>query len=148
MQARPCRKIGWGGSRNKCVLHRPFVKTTCRASVITVLVCGGRDYYDRATVRARLDTLHAMRPIGCVVTEGAAGADHWAENWAIDNGIDRRFFGADWDKHKRAAGPIRNKQMLVEGKPDLVLAFPGGKGTRDMIAQARRAGVQVFEVWT
>jgi hypothetical protein len=80
------------------------------------------------------------------VTGGANGADHSAEDWAIDNGIVRRVFPADWDKHKRAAGPIRNKQMLVEGKPDLVLAFPGGKGTRNMVAQARSAGVDVIEV--
>jgi hypothetical protein len=31
--------------------------------------------------------------------------------------------------------------MLVEGKPDLVLVFPGGAGSENMFAQAREYGV-------
>ena len=52
-------------------------------------------------------------------------------------------YPADWQKHGRAAGPIRNQQMLDEGKPDLVVAFDGGRGTADMIARAEKAGVRV-----
>jgi UDP-N-acetylmuramoylalanine-D-glutamate ligase len=55
-------------------------------------------------------------------------------------------YEADWDTHGKAAGPIRNKRMLDEGKPDLVVAFPGGRGTANMISQARKAGVEVIEV--
>jgi hypothetical protein len=50
---------------------------------------------------------------------------------------------AQWKKHGRAAGPIRNQRMLDKGKPDLVVAFPGGRGTADMIRRAERAGVPV-----
>jgi hypothetical protein len=53
---------------------------------------------------------------------------------------------AQWKKHGRAAGPIRNQRMLDEGKPDLVVAFPGGRGTADMIRRAERAGVPVQQV--
>jgi hypothetical protein len=49
-------------------------------------------------------------------------------------------------KHGRAARPIRNQRMLDEGKPDLVVAFPGGRGTTDMIRRAERAGVPVRQV--
>ena len=52
-------------------------------------------------------------------------------------------YPANWKKHGRAAGPIRNKQMLEEAKPDLVIAFPGGAGTANMVKQAREAGVKV-----
>jgi hypothetical protein len=54
-------------------------------------------------------------------------------------------FYADWDKHGRAAGPIRNQQMLDEGKPDLVVAFllPQGSGTLDMIRRTEKAGIEV-----
>ena len=56
------------------------------------------------------------------------------------------MYPADWDTHGRGAGPIRNKQMLEEGKPDLVIAFPGGKGTANMIGQAKEAGIPVREI--
>jgi hypothetical protein len=52
---------------------------------------------------------------------------------------------AEWKKHGKRAGPLRNMRMLEEWKPDGVAAFPGGSGTADMIAQARNAGVKVWE---
>jgi hypothetical protein len=55
-------------------------------------------------------------------------------------------YPADWAKHGRAASPIRNQQMLDEGRPNLVVAFPGGRGTADMVRRARSAGVEVIEV--
>ena len=67
-----------------------------------------------------------------------------ARKFAEWQGIPVKTFEADWDRHGKAAGPIRNKQMLDEGKPDLVVAFEGGKGTANMIAQAEAAGVRVF----
>ena len=45
----------------------------------------------------------------------------------------------------RKAGPIRNQRMLDDGKPDLVIAFSGGKGTAGMMAIARRAGVKIIQ---
>ena len=60
---------------------------------------------------------------------------------------DVRAFPAKWNEHGKAAGPIRNQQMLTEGKPDLVIAFndylPNSKGTLDMVTRARRAGVAI-----
>jgi hypothetical protein len=53
---------------------------------------------------------------------------------------------ADWNTHGRAAGPIRNQRMLDEVKPELVVAFPGGRGTADMVRRAREAGVNVYLV--
>jgi len=50
---------------------------------------------------------------------------------------------AEWEKHGKRAGPIRNRQML-ELKPDGVVAFPGDRGTRDMITAAQEAGVPVY----
>lgn len=57
-----------------------------------------------------------------------------------------RGFPADWGSLGKAAGPIRNSLMLTEANPSLVIAFPGGKGTADMISKARAAGVKVIEV--
>lgn len=110
---------------------------------IRVLVCGGRDYADRAAVFQVLDGLHRARPFGLVIHGGARGADALAGEWAAERGVPRLVMKADWKTHGKAAGPIRNQAML-ERKPDAVVAFPGGAGTRDMVRRADKAGVRIF----
>lgn len=122
--------------------------------MMRVLVCGGRDYSDKASVYAALDTLAGVTeatPLGVPITVihgGARGADSLADGWSADNWNQTIRFPADWNTHGKAAGPIRNQQMLDEGKPDLVVAFPGGAGTADMVRRARKAGVEVREIRT
>lgn len=111
-----------------------------------VLVCGGRDYDDRDHVHNTLCELDIERgPITCVIHGCATGADHEGMIWAqmmADSGRDivHAPFEPDWHKHGKTAGPIRNQRMLDEGKPDLVIAFPGGRGTADMVSKAKAAG--------
>lgn len=111
-----------------------------------LLVCGGRSYSDREKLFWVLDALHAATPVTLVIHGGANGADALAGAWAKERGIPVQVFDADWSSHGRAAGPIRNKAMLVEGKPNMVAAFPGGAGTKNMVSQARAAGLGVFSV--
>jgi len=109
-----------------------------------VLVCGGRNYRDWPRLCAVLD---AIRPKPLVVIHGdAPGADQLAGLWARTNQVAVRVHPADWTELGRAAGPIRNQEMLDEEKPDLVIAFPGGHGTVDMVSRAREAGVEVREL--
>src|SRR5882757_8095154 len=113
-----------------------------------VIVCGGRDFKSPAQVWRALDRIHAATPITELMQGGARGVDTFAREWAAfrhPKKIKRYVCYADWDKHGRGAGPIRNARML-EWKPDRVIAFPGGNGTADMIAQAARAGVEVYHV--
>lgn len=110
-----------------------------------LIVCGGRDYNDRATAFHTLDRIHAKRRIAKIVEGGAAGADTLAREWATAHGIECKTFAADWAAHGKAAGPMRNQLMLDSGV-DGVLAFPGGRGTADMVSRARRDGVTVMEV--
>ena len=111
-----------------------------------VLVCGGRDFKDQTLLNHTLYQLSRAEIITAIIEGNATGADRMAGYWARKNKIDDIKFPADWNAHGRAAGPIRNAKMLKEGKPDLVLAFPGGRGTADMVRQARAAGVKVVEV--
>lgn len=111
-----------------------------------VLVCGGRAFRDREGAFATLDALAAEQKIEAVIHGDADGADRLAGEWARLRGIKELAFPADWVKHGRAAGPIRNKQMLDEGRPALVVAFPGGRGTANMVKQARGVGVAVQTV--
>lgn len=107
-----------------------------------VLVCGGRDYTDRALVFQILDLLKPT----AVITGGAEGADEYAHSWATAMEVERPRFYADWKAFGKPAGPIRNQRMLVEGKPDLVVAFPGGRGTADLVRRARKMGAPVLAV--
>ena len=111
-----------------------------------VLVCGGRDFSDTKLLRTTLDRLHRDRIIDCVIEGNARGADRMAGYWARANKIDNAKFNADWATNGKAAGAIRNAKMLAEGRPTMVVAFPGGRGTADMVAKSRAAGVPVLLV--
>lgn len=111
-----------------------------------VLVCGGRNYSDWLTVYSALDKLYVEEDVSCVIHGAAPGADSLAAKWAEIHKIPQLSCPADWDAHGKAAGPIRNQLMLQDGKPDVVLAFPGGRGTADMVGKAKVAKVRVIEV--
>ena len=106
-----------------------------------LLVCGGRDLGNLHAVWAALDLLHAVRPVTHLIHGAARGADTLAARWAAARHIPATPFPADWSKGL-GAGHARNAQMLTEGRPDLVVAFPGGRGTADMVRRARAAGVE------
>lgn len=99
-----------------------------------LLVCGGRDYNDEFILWSVLGHLEGSGGVDeLIVGDCPTGADAMARNWAVGRGHVPTVFSADWEKQGKAAGPIRNQRMLDEGKPDLVLAFPGGRGTEDMV---------------
>jgi hypothetical protein len=117
---------------------------------LRILVCGGRDFADRDFVFRTLDQLtieegEMMPRNGTVIIHGdcPTGADRWADEWAVVNWTPVEPYPADWSALGLSAGPSRNARMLTEGCPDLVLAFPGGRGTADMIGRANKAGVPV-----
>lgn len=111
-----------------------------------VLVCGGRTYAKAEKVYHQLNIIHENSPISEIIEGGANGADRLARDWAQAHKIPVRTFEAQWATNGDKAGPMRNRAMLVEGQPSLVVAFPGGKGTTNMIGQARKANVPVISV--
>jgi len=111
-----------------------------------LIVCGGRDFKNISRINHVLYVVHSKRPITLLIEGGAAGADRLAREWAIANGIPYQTFNADWKAHGKAAGPIRNGKMIHEGKADGVLAFPGGRGTANMVQQGLENGLKVLEV--
>jgi YspA, cpYpsA-related SLOG family len=115
---------------------------------VRVIVCGGRNYGNDAAwnhVLSVLEAMHAEHQITAVIQGGAPGADLQGALWAEMRGIKCVTVPADWNAHGKAAGPIRNKRMLTDFSPDVVVAFPGGRGTADMVRQAKAAGVDVLE---
>lgn len=114
-----------------------------------VLVCGSRTWPWEQAIFGRLSyLLECCHDDGLTIIEGGAkGADAAAQRWAKSMGVPLETYPAQWDKHGKAAGHIRNQQMLKEGKPQLVIAFHGqlglGLGTRDMVTRAYKAGIPV-----
>jgi len=111
-----------------------------------ILVCGGRDYADADRLAEVLDRVLAKHKITCLIHGGATGADELAHHWAINRGLEIEVFHADWNRDGHAAGPRRNARMLAEGKPDVAVAFPGGRGTADMVRRLIAGGVAVWEI--
>lgn len=112
-----------------------------------VLICGGRDPSSE-TCDAVWNWVMENCSAGDVVIHGAArGVDTQAMIAAqtLQN-VKHSPFPADWNSHGRSAGPIRNRRMIVEGQPDRVVAFAGGRGTANMIKQAKAAGIPVTVV--
>lgn len=110
-----------------------------------VLVCGGRDYADERAVWTALSLSHEGGNIDEIIEGGAPGADTLARCWARQYGVLIRTFLAEWNRYGKAAGPRRNARMLAEGRPHYVIAFPGGRGTENMIGLSISAGIPVWK---
>ena len=111
-----------------------------------VLICGDRHYADVDKVDAYI----ARLPQDAVVIHGGAkGADSIAGQCASNRKLEVLEFPADWQRYGRGAGPIRNKQMLAMGQPDMVVYFhpnlSASKGTKHMIRIAREHGVPAID---
>ena len=105
-----------------------------------VVVTGSRTWTDVEKIRQRFSEL----PKDTILYHGGAiGADSLADLEARLFGLDVRVRHADWNRHGRSAGAIRNRTMLTEAQPDLVLAFWDGdsRGTRHMIGLAEERGI-------
>lgn len=110
-----------------------------------IIVCGGRSYCDMEQLYKVLDHLHIDTPIDLLIAGGCSGADQLAELWANERGVAIKIVPAKWDVYGNYAGPRRNTEMALL-KPDLVVAFKGGRGTQDMVNKARELGIPVKEV--
>lgn len=101
-----------------------------------VLVCGGRNYNNMIRVFNELDFIHTQTPITAIVHGDASGADTLGGYWAQERGLIEERYPARWAEFGKSAGPRRNVEM-AQTKPDLVVAFPGGRGTKHMIETAK-----------
>ena len=115
-----------------------------------VIVCGGRDFggnrFDASLLTHTMNKLHRRELITAVIEGDARGADRMAGLWARKLGITNLKYPAKWAKYGKAAGIIRNQAMLAQSAPDFLVAFPGGRGTADMVRIARNTGLLVLEV--
>lgn len=81
-----------------------------------------------------------------IVSGGALGIDTCGEMYARDNLFPVKVFTADWDKHGKAAGPIRNRQM-AQYADALFLIWDGkSRGSANMKMEMKKLGKPVYEV--
>jgi hypothetical protein len=118
---------------------------------LVLLICGGRTFgrkvADYAVSNRALEQFVRARGVPDQVVVGdAAGADDLGRQWAVTRGIPTKVYHADWRRFGNSAGPMRNQLMIKDGKPTVVIAFPGGKGTNDCVARAKYAGIEVLQV--
>ena len=133
-----------------------------------VLVCGGRTFgivptplttpevdqtalwekahAERDLLTKVLNELHSTDSSGAIDTiihGGAKGADTLANHWAYRHHVDIFVFNPRSRAKGSSGGASRNARMIALGQPDLVLAFPGGVGTADVIGKAKEAGIPI-----
>ena len=113
---------------------------------IRLLVTGGRDYNNKEELYTTLDSIASKYHVEVLIHGAARGADTLAGIWAKDRGVEVIAVPANWTQYGRQAGPIRNRDMLNNHRPNLVVAFSGGKGTRDMVDISKKAGIKAVEI--
>lgn len=102
-----------------------------------VLVTGGRDYSGPIECLNQLD-------IDILIHGGASGADIRSAEFAQSKGIHTARVDALWNYYNKAAGFKRNSAMLLL-KPDICVAFPGGRGTQMMVELCEKSGIEVWK---
>jgi precorrin-6x reductase len=114
---------------------------------LRALICGGRDEKSRDYVWRGLDRIHQEREITIIAHGVARGVDALADAWAKQHKIRVIPYPALWAREGKMAGPSRNQRMLESFKPQIVIAFAGGRGTADMVRRAEKAGVEIVRIY-
>lgn len=114
-----------------------------------VIIAGCRDFYNYVTLKERCEFYlqNKMKTHNVIIVSGhASGADSLGEKFAVDHNLQCELHPADWERHGKAAGPIRNQEMAEIA--DALIAFWDGQspGTKSMIGLAKRKGLQVAVV--
>jgi hypothetical protein len=111
-----------------------------------IVVCGGRANSARGIVDQELTKLHRRENV-TLVSHGCSGAYASAiESWARSQGIAIVRYPPNWELFGQQAESLRNTFMLQDSRPDLVVAFPGGHATSDLVRRAIIADIAVLKV--
>jgi len=111
---------------------------------VRTIIAGSREGIGPEHVERALDS--CPWPVSEIVQGGARGVDTHAFNLGWARGIPVRSFPADWSQHGKAAGPIRNRQMLEYAEALIAVWDGNSRGTAHMVGIARTRGVPIHEV--
>ena len=115
-------------------------------SIFRVIIAGSRSFNDYTTLQANCDKILSQKMVThtiVMISGMAKGADTIGEQYAHERGYTVERFPADWQQYGKAAGPIRNRQMVDNA--DALIVFWDGQsaGTRNMIMMAKKKGLAV-----
>jgi hypothetical protein len=110
-----------------------------------LLLAGGRHLDDVGVIRRALDRAHAMGPVEVLIHGGAGALGVAAEGWAREMRLHVVRYPANWREFGKRAESLRDAFMLVDSRPDVLLALPGGADTRALVLRALAAGLPVIE---
>jgi hypothetical protein len=117
---------------------------------VKVIICGDRHWDKYDSILDVVKRLKAKYDEVTVIQGECEGADLLAKKAAIACGIPVKGYPAEWKKYGKAAGPLRNQQMIDSEKPDMIIAFHANiersKGTRDMVRRARKHGIETYNI--
>lgn len=105
-----------------------------------VAVIGSRTFNDYEEVKRTLSSIKITE----IISGGATGADTLGERYAKENNIPTKIFLPDWAKHGKAAGFLRNTDIV--NAAEMVVAFWDGesRGTKDSIEKAIQTNKRVL----
>jgi hypothetical protein len=103
------------------------------------IVCGGRDYSDKARLHRVLDGVHKKCTIHAIIEGGAPGADRLAREWALEKGVQVFTAISNGDEQKQYAA-------MLSLEPDGVIAFHDGIQARDLTRMAELSDVKVMHI--
>jgi predicted Rossmann fold nucleotide-binding protein DprA/Smf involved in DNA uptake len=124
--------------------------TEVEGATMRLAIVGSRDIYDPRMLAHGLRRVRSQFPgveIVEIVSGGARGADWMAEDYARRNGIPVKVFPAEWNRHGRKAGFLRNREIVAYA--DVVLAIWDGESkgtamTRELALRQRKPVVTVL----
>jgi predicted Rossmann-fold nucleotide-binding protein len=126
-----------------------------------VVVTGGRNYANMQMITDVLDFVHRAEPITGLINGLANGADSLCRKWAVNNNVTPMDFPAKWEDIHVMGAVIRNRrdgtkynvvagfqrnQAMVDAGAQMVVAFPGGNGTADMMARCEKAKLLLLQI--
>jgi hypothetical protein len=138
----------WAGQYkriNVALAWEAFMEGLRMSELKRYIVCGGRDFNDWEFMQSKLEVLLKIDWNFVLVHGDCRGADRLAASWGDHRAVIVEPHPADWDLYGKAAGGIRNQEML-EGKIDGVIAFKGNSGTADMVKRAILHDVPVWDL--
>ena len=111
-----------------------------------LIVCGGRSFANFELIERELTRLNSNKPISVLIHGWIGPAASVIEHWARENDIPIVRYPPNWELHGKGAEARRNEFMLCDSRPGLVVAFPGGPDTSDLVRRALNRGVAVLVV--
>lgn len=111
-----------------------------------LIIAGSRTLYPHYRFIANTLDMFGLTSFDEIISGGASGVDGAGEVFASEMDINLKIFQADWNEHGKAAGPIRNKQM-VEYADALLLIWDGtSRGSKNMKETMLKFNKPVYEV--